>query len=68
MGSTFLRSFLFLCAGVFFHMSMIHFFLFSETASYPMIRIWKKPAFASAIQASIQLLAGTLILRTKWRP
>jgi hypothetical protein len=57
-----LHYFLYFCAGVFFHMSVIHFFCFSETASHPMIRMWKSPAIASSIWGSIQLLAGLLIL------
>jgi hypothetical protein len=57
-----LYDFLFFCAGVFFHMSIVHFFCFSETASHPMIRIWKNPRLASSISGVIQLFFGLLII------
>ena len=47
-------------------MGTTQFFLSSETDSHPMIRGWKKPAFASTIWGSIQLLADTLTLRQQW--
>lgn len=57
-----LEYFLYFCAGIFFHISMLHFFCFSETASHPMIRIWKSPKTASSIWGSIQLFSGLLII------
>ncbi len=50
------------CAGVFFHMSALHFFRFEETAGHPMIRLWKSPCIASAAWACVQLGAACLIL------
>jgi hypothetical protein len=57
-----LDAFLCFCAGIFFHMSVLHFFCFAQTASHPMIRMWKRPKLASSIWGSIQLVAGALIL------
>jgi hypothetical protein len=57
-----LDAFLCFVAGVFFHMSFLHFFCFAETSTHPMIRMWKRPRLASAIWGSIQLFAGALIL------
>jgi len=57
-----LAGFLCICAGVLFHMSVLHFFCFSMTASHPAVRIWPRPRLASAIWGCIQLTAGVLIL------
>jgi hypothetical protein len=57
-----LNNFLYFCAGVFFHMSIVHFFCSSETVNHPMIRIWENPRLASSISGSIQLFFGLLIL------
>jgi hypothetical protein len=62
MIATLARHALLFCAGVFFHMSAVHFFRFEETASHPLIRIWKSPSIASAVWACIQLALGLLIV------
>ncbi len=49
-------------AGICFHMSFLHFYGFSETASHPMIRVWKYPKLASSIWGSIQLAVGLIII------
>ena len=49
-------------AGICFHMCILHFYGFSETASHPMIRIWKYPKLASSIWGSIQLAIGLIIV------
>jgi hypothetical protein len=43
-------------------MSVLHFFSWRETATHPMIRMWKRSRLASAIWGSIQLAAGVVIL------
>ncbi|HYA00687.1 MAG TPA: hypothetical protein VEK76_10100 [Candidatus Binatia bacterium] len=50
------------CAGAFFHMSVLHFFCFSQTASHPMVRMWPRPHLASAVWGCLQLIAAVLIL------
>jgi hypothetical protein len=57
-----LDAFLCFCAGVFFHMSILHFFCFAQTARHPMIRMWRRPRLASSLWATVQLAAGALIL------
>jgi hypothetical protein len=57
-----LDAFLCFCAGVFLNMSVLHLFRHEETATHPMIRMWRRPRLASAIWGCIQLLAGALIL------
>lgn len=49
-------------AGICFHMSFLHFYGFSETASHPMIRIWRYPKLASSIWGSVQLAVGLIIV------
>jgi len=56
------RSFLFFFAGICFHMSFLHFYGFAETASHPMIRMWKYPKLASAVWGSIQLGVGLVVI------
>jgi hypothetical protein len=56
------RYLLFLFAGICFHMSILHFYGFSETASHPMIRIWKYPKLASSIWGSVQLAVGLIVV------
>ncbi len=57
-----LRWVLLLLAGVCFHMSILHFYVFSETASHPMIRMWKHPKLASSLWGGIQLAVGLVII------
>ncbi|HTX90200.1 MAG TPA: hypothetical protein VMC09_03200 [Anaerolineales bacterium] len=56
------RCLLFFFAGICFHMSILHFYGFSETASHPMIRMWKYPKLASSIWGSIQLAVGLIVV------
>ena len=56
------RSFLFFFAGICFHMSFLHFYGFAETASHPMIRMWKYPKLVSAVWGSIQLGVGLIVI------
>jgi len=56
------RSFLFFFAGICFHMSFLHFYGFAETASHPMIHMWKYPKLASAVWGSIQLGVGLIVI------
>jgi hypothetical protein len=62
MGETAVRYLLFFFAGICFHMSILHFYGFSETASHPMIRMWKYPKLASSIWGSIQLAVGLIVV------
>ncbi len=57
-----LRWVVLLLAGVCFHMSILHFYVFSETASHPMIRMWKRPKLASSLWGGIQLAVGLAIV------
>ena len=57
-----LAGFLCFCGGVFVHMSVLHFFCFSVTASHPMVRMWPRPRLASALWGCVQLTAAVLIL------
>jgi len=54
--------FLFFLAGVFLHMSLLHFFSFYETRHHPMIARAKNPYFASKVWGVIQALCGMMIL------
>ena len=54
--------FLLFCAGIFFHMSIKHYFCFSETIDDPLIRMWKYRYIACTIWATVQLAAGLLII------
>lgn len=57
-----LDAFLCFCAGVLLNMSALHLFHFEQTATHPMIRMWRHPRLASSIWGSIQLFLGALIL------
>jgi hypothetical protein len=56
------QGFLYFCAGIFLHMSVLHFFFFEETARHPMIRMWKSRGLASALWGCVQLGSGLAIL------
>jgi hypothetical protein len=58
MGWLIFHQFPFFCAGVFFHISVIRFFRFEETASHPMIRMRKSPK----LRENVQLFSGLSIL------